>query len=274
MQSRTTTRTFASTSTRPFTLIELLVVIAIIAILAAMLLPALMRAKKAAREVVCINNIHQLCLASITYTIDKDGNYPPPVAWLEGTGSKVHPHDVKASDIAFIAPYIGEDPSMNDSTPLDEGQYPAVVRCPFSKFNIAGGAGSYYYRMGYAYFGNLEPPGSYTELPEAFKLKYGSRKYASRNCDPDAALWGDAVVYNQYHYDRHYGYTHTRRGNISDEYNFRLEPAPGFFNFDRQTLGLVDGSVKARKPSEVNPNSGGDGAGLKLNGVNYYWWYY
>ena len=98
-----------------FTLIELLVVISIIAVLAAMLLPAVTLVKNAAVLSVCANQLRQLGMASMGYAADNDDMLCPANGYAPGTSVNWR---------WYVSPYIERDP-----THIKDWEY-KKVSCP------------------------------------------------------------------------------------------------------------------------------------------------
>jgi len=107
-----------------FTLIELLVVIAIIAILAAMLLPTLARAKEKGKRIACISNLRQIGLSLYFYTDSQGNKMPSAISY----GSRAGDPSTAPNTVQFTDMYAGVPSALNVANPR-------VFWCPSDTFN-------------------------------------------------------------------------------------------------------------------------------------------
>lgn len=141
-----------------FTLIELLVVIVIIAILAALILPALSRARESGRRAVCTSNLRQWAVVHQSYANDNNGNlmetvfkwngrYPSFIFTTNSLGSQY-------SNVDNLMPYLK---NVNKDTYEISGIFwcPSSPRANFQKMIDADWPVNQYFHTPYSYFGRV-----------------------------------------------------------------------------------------------------------------------
>ena len=130
-----------------FTLVELLVVIGIVAVLIAILLPVLGRARAHANRVACLSNVRQLGTAILMYCNDNDEYFPTCGYWDDGLAYKpysedwVHWQQTRDLNDSAVAKYVGRNEQLK-----------SILRCPADSFDgrrtapgIMPGQGPYLY---------------------------------------------------------------------------------------------------------------------------------
>ena len=210
--------------TRAFTLVELLVVIAIIAILAALLLPALAGAKERARRASCQNSMRQFSLAVHLYGDDNE-QFVPTGASNKGAEDDHLPVLSTATSTAIVQ-YTGDE---------------RMVHCPsFGDYFIRTQAGRPFEEREYGYVVGYNYHGGHTNTPWPALPGYTSTWISPQRLTDNSSL---VLVSDMNDWSPGYGHTYAPHGKGGPMLGGLDASNPGASGASPATIGAVGGNV-------------------------------